>query len=137
MTGMVERQRVSMPGRLIGVLVVLGIQVIGNGGLGWVLIDELNDDASHGASMDGTGVFYFFGYLSLVLAVVLLVCGVFTVRPRAWARPVIITIEGVAIISGLINLVNGAIAGLIGIVIAAVVISVLMSEDVRDWYQQT
>jgi hypothetical protein len=133
---MVERQRVSMPGRLIGVLVVLGIQILGNGGIGWVVIDELNEDASHGASMDDAGVFYFFGYLSLVLAAVLLVCAVFTVRPKAWARPVIITIEGVAIISGLINLVNGAIAGLIGIIIAAIVISVLMNEDVQEWYRQ-
>lgn len=133
---MVERQRVSMPGRLIGVLVVLGIQILGNGGIGWVLIDELNEDASHGASMDDAGVFYFFGYLSLVLAAVLLVCAVFTVRPKAWARPVIITIEGVAIISGLINLVNGAIAGLIGIIVAAIVISVLMNEDVQEWYRQ-
>lgn len=131
---MAEQQRVSMPGRLIGVLVVLGFQVLANGFLGWVLIDELNEDAEHGASMDGAGVFYFLGYLSLVLAVVLLVCGVFTVQPRAWARPVIITIEGVAIISGLINLVNGAVASLLGIVIAIVVISVLMSEDVREWY---
>jgi hypothetical protein len=133
---MVERQRVSMPGRLIGVLVVLGIQILGNGGIGWVVIDELNEDASHGASMDDAGVFYFFGYLSLVLAAVLLVCAVFTVRPKPWARPVIITIEGVAIISGLINLVNGAIAGLIGIIIAAIVISVLMNEDVQEWYRQ-
>jgi hypothetical protein len=134
---MVERQRVSMPGRLIGVLVVLGVQVLANGFIGWVLVDELNEDASHGASMDGAGFFYFLGYLSLVLAAVLLVCGVFTVRPRAWARPVIITIEGIAIVSGLINLVNGAIAGLLGIIIAAIVISILMSEDVQEWYRRT
>ena len=134
---MVERQRVSMPGRLIGVLIVLGFQVLANGFLGWVVIDELNEDASHGASMDGAGFYYFLGYLSLIMAVVLLMCGVFTVRPRAWARPVIITIEGIAIISGLINLVNGAIAGLLGIIIAAIVISVLMSEDVQEWYQRT
>ena len=70
-----------------------------------------------------------------MVAAVLLVCAVLTVRPQGWARPVIITIEGVAIISGLINLVNGAVAGLIGIVIAIVVIAVLMSEEVRDWYQ--
>jgi hypothetical protein len=133
---MTERQRVSMPGRLVGVLVVLVVQILGNGFLGWALIDELNDDAEHGASVDDAGVFYFLGYLSLVVAVVLLVCAVLTVRPRVWARPVIITIEGIAIISGLINLVNGAVAGLIGIVIAVVVIAVLMSEEVLDWYQR-
>jgi hypothetical protein len=131
---MAEQQRVSMPGRLIGVLVVLGFQVLANGFLGWVLIDELNEDASHGASMDGAGVFYFLGYLSLVIAVVLLVCAVLTVRPQAWARPTIITIEGIAIISGVINLVSGAVASLLGIIIAIVVISVLMSEDAREWY---
>jgi hypothetical protein len=133
---MVDRQRVSMPGRLIGVLIVLGFQVLANGFIGWALIDELNEDASHGASMDGTGFYYFLGYLSLVVAAVLLVCGVCTVRPQPWARPVIITIEAVAIISGLINLVSGAIAGLLGIVIAAVVIAVLMNEDVEEWYRR-
>jgi hypothetical protein len=133
---MTERQRVSMPGRLIGVLVVLVVQILGNGFLGWALIDELNDDAEHGASVDDAGVFYFLGYLSLVVAAVLLVCAVLTVRPRVWARPVIITIEGIAIISGLINLVNGAVAGLIGIVIAIAVIAVLMSEEVLDWYRR-
>jgi hypothetical protein len=131
---MAEQKQTSMPGRLVGVLVVLVVQVLANGFLGWVLISELNDDSEHGASVDGAGVFYFLGYLSVVLAVVLLVCAVFTVRPQAWARPVIITIEGIAIISGLINLVNGAVAGLLGIVIAIVVIAVLMSEDSQDWF---
>ena len=114
---------------------MLAVQILGNGFLGWVLIDELNDDAEHGASTADAGVFYFLGYLSLAVAAVLLVCAVLTVRPRGWVRPVIIAIEGLAIISGLINLVNGAVAGLIGIVIAIVVIAVLMSEEVRDWYQ--
>lgn len=126
---MVEQRRVSMPGRLIGVLVVLGLQILGNGFLGLALIGELNE-----TSMDGTGIFYFLGYLSVVMAVTLLVCAVFTVRPRAWARSIIITIESIAILSGLINLASGAIASLLGIVIAIVVISVLMSDDVRDWY---
>ena len=133
---MTEQQRVSMPGRLIGVLVVLAIQIIGNGFIGWVLIDELNEDASHGMSMDGAGVFYVLGYLSLVVAAVLLVCAVFTVRPRSWARPVIVTVEALAIISGLINLVNGAITGLIGIIVAITIIAVLNSEDAREWYQR-
>lgn len=131
---MVEQRRVSMPGRLIGVLVVLGLQVLGNGFLGWVVVDELNEDASHGASMDGAGIFYFLGYLSLVMAVMLLVCAVFTVWPRVWARSIIMTIESIAILSGLINLASGAVASLLGIVIAIVVITVLMSDDVRDWY---
>jgi hypothetical protein len=133
---MVERERVSMPGRLIGVLVVMFFQVLANGFLGFVVVDELDRRAGHGANVDGAGVAYFFGYLSIVLAVVLLVCGVLTVRPKAWVRPVIITIEGIAVINGIINVVNGAVAGLIGIVIAIVVMTVLMSQEVVDWYQR-
>jgi ABC-type maltose transport system permease subunit len=133
---MSEQQRVSMPGRLIGVLVVLVIQSIGNGFLGWVLVDELNEDAEHGASVDGAGLFYFLGYLSIALSVLMVVCVVLTVRPRVWVRPVIITIEAFAVINGVINLFNGAVAGLLGIVIAGVVIAVLLSEDVMDWYRR-
>ena len=133
---MSEQQKVSMPGRLIGVLVVLAIQMIGNGFLGWLLVDELNEDASHGSSMDGAGGYYFLGYLSIAIAIVQLVCVVLTVRPRAWVRPVIITVEAISIISGLINLVNGAVASLLGIVIAVVVISTLMNQEVVDWYQR-
>ncbi len=132
---MTQKNRVTMPGRLVGVLVVLGIQVLANGFLGWLLIDQLDDDARHGRSADGTGAFSFFGYLSLVLAVVLLVCGVLTVRPRPWARPVIIGIEGIAIVSGVVNIVNGAVAGFIGILIAVIVIGVLLRDDVREWYR--
>jgi hypothetical protein len=134
---MTEQQKVSMPGRLVGVLVVLVIQMIGNGFLGWVLVDELNEDASHGMSMDGSGGFYFVGYLSIAVALVLLVCAVLTVRPRAWVRPVVIAVEAVSIISGLVDLVNGAVAALLGIVIAIVVIATLMSEEVVEWYQRS
>lgn len=133
---MIEKQRVSMPGRLVGVLVVLVVQAIGNGFLGWVIVDELNEDAEHGATMEGAGFFYFLGYLSIALAVLALVCVVFTVWPRAWVRPVVITIEGVAVVSGLVNLVNGAIAGLVGIVIAAALITVMLNQDVVEWYRR-
>lgn len=130
-----QQRRVSMPGRLIGVLVVVALQILGNGFLGWVLLEELSEDAEHGASMEGAGVFYFLGYLSVAMAVTLLVCAVFTIRPKMWARSVILAIESIAIISGLINLVNGGVGALLGIVIAAVVIGVLLTDDVRDWYQ--
>jgi hypothetical protein len=133
---MTEQQQVSIPGRLIGALVVLALQILSNGFLGWVLIDELNEDADHGRTVDGAGLYYFVGYLSVVVAVVLLVCAVLTLRPQAWVRPVIITIEALAIISGVINLVNGAVLSLVGIALAITVIAVMMSEDARDWYQR-
>lgn len=131
---MTDTQRVSMPGRLIGVLVVLVIQLVGNGFIGWLLVSELNEDASHGADVDGG--LYFLGYLSLAVAALLAVCFVCTIRPRPWARPMIITIEAVSIISGLVNLVNGAVGGLLGIVIAGVVIATLLNEESVEWYRR-
>jgi hypothetical protein len=127
--------RVSLPGRLWGALIVLAFQVLANGFLGWLVIDGLNEDASHGASSDGAGLAYFLGYLSIALAVVLLVCVVFSFRPQSWVRPIVITVESIAIVNGVVILVNGSVAGLLGIVLAIAVIAVLMNDDVRDWYQ--
>jgi hypothetical protein len=126
---------VSIPGRLRGALVVLVFQILANGFFGWVLIDSLAEDASHGDSGDDAGVGYFVGYLSLALAVVLLVCVVYTVRPKNWARPVVLAIESLAMVNGLVTLVNGSLSGLLGIVLAIAVTGVLMNDGVRDWYR--
>lgn len=128
--------RMAMPGRLRGALIVLVFQVIANALLGWLVVDNLNEEASHGASTDGAGPAYFVGYLSMALAVMLLICVVFTVRPLGWVRPLVIGIESIAIVSDLVNVVNGAVAGLIGIALAIAVIVALMNDDVRDWYQR-
>lgn len=125
----------GMPGGLRGALVVVVLQVLANGFLGWQLIDTLDEQASHGISRAGAGVGYFVGWLSMVLAVVLLACVVFTVRPRRWARPVVITIESFAIANGAVTLVNGSVGGLFAIVLGIATIAVLRNEDVRDWYR--
>lgn len=125
----------GMPGGLRGTLVVVVLQVLENGFFGWQIIDSLDEQASHGISRDGAGVGYFVGWLSLVLAVVLLVCVVFTVRPRRWARLVVITIESIAIANGAVALVNGSVGGLFAIVLGIVTIAILRNDDVRDWYR--
>jgi hypothetical protein len=127
--------RVSMPGRLRGALVVLVFQVLANGFLGWLIIQGLNDDAAHGETDSGAGLGYTIGYVSVALAVVLLVCVVGTFRPLNWVRPVIITIESIAIINGVVNVVNGQVSGLLGIVLAVVTIAILVNDEVRDWYR--
>ena len=128
--------RASMPRRLYTALGILALQTLGNGLLGWLVIDSLNQDASHGSTPDGAGVEYLVGYVSIGLAAALLVCVVFTVRPRAWVPPLIVTFEVIAIIGGLISVFTGSVIALFGIFLAAVVIAVLRNDDVRDWYEQ-
>jgi hypothetical protein len=120
-----------MPGGLRGTLVVVVLQVLANGFLGWQMIDSLDGQAGRA----GAGVGYFVGWLSLVLAVVLLVCVVFTVAPRRWARPVVVTVESIAIANGAVNLVTGSVGGLLAIVLGIATIAVLRNDEVRDWYR--
>ena len=137
MTDQTHARRTSVPGRLKAVLAVLGLQILANAAVGWLLLDELIEDADHGRSVDGAGWFAAVAILSLLVAVVAAVCVVFTVRPRAWARPVVIVIEVLAIISSLVNLVSGMLTAVIGIALAVGVIAALTRGEVRDWYAAT
>lgn len=128
--------RGPMPGRLRAALIVLVFQALANGFAGWLIIDSINEEASHGESTDGTGLLSFLGYFSIVAAVVLLACVVFTVRPKSWVRPVVIVIETIVIISDLVNLVNGSLAGVVGMILAIAVIVIVAGEDARDWFSR-
>lgn len=133
MRGNVER--LPMPRRLWGALVAVGLQVLANAFVGWVILAGLSEEASQGDAPAGAGVAYFAAYLSVAFAGILAVCVVFTVRPRSWARPLIMTVEGLGVLSSAISVFNGAVAGLLGIVFAFAVITVLTKLDVRDWYE--
>ena len=100
-----------------------------------MLIQSLNDEASHGETTDGAGLGYALGYISIAAALVLLACVVFSFRPQPWVRPVVITIETIAMLSDVVSLVNGAVSVLIGIVLAIAVTTIMTNDDVRDWYR--
>ncbi|MFC0432097.1 hypothetical protein [Kutzneria buriramensis] len=125
-----DAHRVSMPGRLRGVLAVLVLQVLGNGFVGWVVVSSLSQDGG-----SGTGLDYLVGYLSLALAVLLVLCIACTVRPQPWVRPTVITIQALLILSGVVNLVAGSLTGFIGIGVGIAVIGMLNKSDVRNWYE--
>ena len=127
--------RAAMPGRLRTGVAILVFQILANGLLGWLILDSLNQYASDGQADTGAGIGYVLGYASIALAAVLLVCVVGTVRPMAWVRPLIITIEVIAIIGGLVNLFTGTVTALLGIGLAITVITVLHNNDVQHWYE--
>jgi hypothetical protein len=120
----VDTHPASMPRGLRVVLAVLGFQVLGNAFLGSLLVAD-----------GDPGLGYLLGCLSLAVAAVLVLCVVFTVRPRAWVRPTVIAVQSLVILNGAVNLLSGAVAGLVGIGLGIAVISVLTKDDVRNWYQ--
>ncbi|HEU5472631.1 MAG TPA: hypothetical protein VFV67_18445 [Actinophytocola sp.] len=127
-------QKTSIPGRLVGIMIIAVFQALANGFLGFVILDAVSSRASHGASVDGAGLVYFIGYLSIVVAVTLLVCAALTPARFTWVRPTIITVESLGLIGGVINLFSGQILAVAGIALAIGVIVSLNRDEAREWF---
>lgn len=125
-----------MPGRIIGILVIMVVQALANGFLGFIVLDAVSTSASHGRSVDGAGVVYFLGYLAIAVAVTLLACAALSPARFAWIRPTVITIEAIGVVAGLVNLVNGQITAVAGIALAVGVIAALNRDEAREWYHR-
>jgi hypothetical protein len=136
MTEEIAHQRVSMPGRVKATLAILAFQILANGFIGYVILDAVSERESHGAKVPNAGFINFIGYVSFVIAVMLLVCAVLTSSRFAWIRPTVITIEVIGAISSVINLVSGQLTAVIGFVLAAGIINMLNRDEVRDWYNR-
>lgn len=126
-------ERVSMPGRVWVVLVGLGFQVLANGFFGWGLL------AVSGRRRDDAGMMQFVGYFCVVSAALLVVCVVYAILPRRWTRPAILVIEAIAVvIAGIIRFSDSNTGGLPALVLGPALVvglTVLMSDDVKDWFR--
>lgn len=123
-----------MPGRLKAVLAVLSFQVLANGYIGFVLVDAVAEEESHGARVPNAGLYYFVGYLSIAIALLLLACVLLTGTRKRWIRITVICVEVVGVISGAITLFSGQVTAALGIALAITVIVTLNHEDVVEYY---
>lgn len=133
MTNGIAAQRVAMPGRLKGVLAILGFQILANAFVGFLVLDAVLDATGHGADVDGAGLAYFLVFLSFAVALTLLVSAVLTPSRMPWIRPTVIVVESIGILGGAINLLTGQLAAVIGILLAIAVITSLNRDEVRDY----
>lgn len=93
---------------------------------------EIKSRFDHGQEV--LGINYVFGLVSIVCAVVAVVCAATIVqRRRFWVRPTAMALEVITILYGIINIAQGAFAGLGEIVVGIVVIVLLGRADVREW----
>ncbi len=118
------------PRALVNAVVGIVVQVVLNLVAGAFLLSLAGDEADHGGD---AGVLYTIGYLSVAIAVVLGVCVVLLLRRVERARIPVAVIEGLGILSGLISLFSGAVAGIGNIVLGIVVLTSLFKDDTSAW----
>jgi hypothetical protein len=94
-------------------------------------------DRDHGR--DVPGAMYFVGYLSLVIAVVLVACAILVTRGRAWARYPVAVIEALNLIGGLITVVSAGDTafgpGIANIALSVLVLVGLFSRASTLWFR--
>ncbi|GAA2240826.1 MULTISPECIES: hypothetical protein [Kitasatospora] len=117
---------------------VIWFQAVVNLLVGWVLFSSAATFDEHGVGERyGSGLLRTIGVVSVVIGLLLAVCGVLVVRRAAWVRPTVIGLEAVGILSSLIALFSGgAMPSLVGIAVGAAVIRQFASADAAAWFNR-
>lgn len=117
-----------MPGALIGMLILIGLQLAANGLFGTLGLIEVIERGG-GDEPDELLI----PTIALVSAAVLLGCLVAVFLRRGPVLIVIIIFEALNIVGGLITVVSGNITALTGVVISVAVIALTRNGSVHDW----
>ncbi|MBB4688834.1 hypothetical protein [Amycolatopsis jiangsuensis] len=124
--------RPRMPGRLRAALAFVFVQALFNGFFGVLMQVEVSDRQDHGQDVDG--VLYFAEFVSYFFAVALVASAVIILLGYDWGRWPLLVLEGLAALNGVITLVSGGFTALVGLLLAALVISTLFHDTVRSWF---
>ncbi|RSM63292.1 hypothetical protein [Amycolatopsis sp. WAC 01376] len=133
MTEEVRNRPLEMPRQLKFVRVFLWVQAVLNILVSALVTALAINELDHGN--EEAGLALALALLGFVVAVVLIACAIRISRGSAWVRPTVIAVEGLAVVMGVISLVNGgAITQLIGMGIAIGIIVTLNKPEERAWF---
>jgi hypothetical protein len=125
-----------MPKSVRLALVGAWVQAVLNLAAGFLLLALVNDAADHGQD-EGAGLLRFLAVLSLLIAGVLLLCGVFAGKRSNGIRVTVIVIEALSLLTGVLGLFQGAgVSGLPSIVFALAVLRGFSSAEARNWFDR-
>ncbi|WP_158890062.1 hypothetical protein [Amycolatopsis anabasis] len=124
--------RARMPGRLVAVLVLVGVQAVLNAFYGVLVLQEISDRVEHGQDVDG--LLPVLAYGSLFFAAAALVSAAAIALGRAWGRWPLLIFEALLCVNGVIALVMGALTAVAGLALAFLVISTLFHDTVQAWF---
>lgn len=119
------------PGALINAIVAIFFQAVVNTAAGIFLLYIAGDEIDHGREVPG--IMYAFSVVSIVIGVVLALCGVLLLRRVERARIPVAVIEVLGILSGLIALVSGAPAGMVNVALGLLVLISLFKSVTTEW----
>jgi hypothetical protein len=125
--------RPPLPNQLRGVFTVLILQGVFNSLGAVIVLDVLDDRVSHGQD-DHNGLLRALVVLGFTVAAVQIAGAVLVFRRRGWIPPLITTVEGLVVVSGIVSLVAGNVLVIIGIILAIVVMVVVNTEQAHEWF---
>ncbi|MFJ9842382.1 hypothetical protein ACIRYZ_18240 [Kitasatospora sp. NPDC101155] len=125
-----------MPGGLKGALVVVWLQAAVNLVFAMVLFRENRNDIANGYT-DDSGLLVTAAWVTLGTALLLAACALGAAARQDWARRTVIALEVLNVLGGvLLVLVGGAVPGLVGMVVSAVVIGGFGSAKAVAWVRR-
>lgn len=113
--------------------VLIWIQFAASALLLLLVFSEVASIAEHGQEMTSLGSFEVVE--DPIVVVLALIAAIFIASRKQWARPLVVIVEALAVMNGIINVVNGAVAGLVGIVLAILVASLMFRPEVTAWIE--
>ena len=135
MDGYAEPSPARMPGRLKWALAFAYIQVVANLGFGILLGSSISDVVDHGEELANPGLAYFAEYFSYVAAAAILIAAIGITVGQSWGRILLAVFEALAVINGIVTLIQGTTGGVLGIVLAILVIVTLFHQSVTAWFE--
>ncbi|MFF0015344.1 hypothetical protein [Streptomyces sp. NPDC005374] len=128
--------KAQMPKSVRLALVGVWVQAVLNLAAGALLLAVVNDAVDHGRD-EAAGLLRFLAVLSLLVAGVLLLCGVFAGKRSNGIRVTVIVIEALSLLTGVVGLFQGAgVSGLPSIVFALAVLRGFNSAEARNWFDR-
>ncbi|WP_234478056.1 hypothetical protein [Streptomyces sp. MBT65] len=128
--------KAQMPKNVRLALVGVWVQAVLNVVAGFLLLAVVSDAVDHGQD-EGTGLLRFVAVLSLLIAGVLLLCGVFARTRSNGIRVTVIVIEALSLLSSVVGLLEGGGVGVVpGIVLPLVVLRGAASAEARNWFDK-
>ncbi|HEY4453795.1 MAG TPA: hypothetical protein VGN81_05730 [Pseudonocardiaceae bacterium] len=96
-----------------------------------LVFGEVASIADHGQQMSSLGMFEVVE--DPIVVVLALIAAIFIASRKPWVRPLVVIVEALAVMNGIINVVSGAVAGLVGIVLAIFVVTLMFRPEVTAW----
>ncbi|HEY2698364.1 MAG TPA: hypothetical protein VGJ45_23080 [Pseudonocardiaceae bacterium] len=121
----------AVPKPLRTARVLIWIQFAASALLLILVFSEVASIADHGQEMTSLGSFEVVE--DPIVVVLALIAAIFIASRKQWVRPLVVIVEALAVMNGIINVVNGAVAGLVGIVLAIFVVSLMFRPEVTAW----